>query len=253
VDQLLKELTRVEDADPVYSQAVTNVRADIRSVASPHGNLRGELVASLDARCGAGASLHDVVPEHRAIARPDLHSVATPPTLVRRAMARSDFVVYHILAGGAADLSERDVWIEHLTPGDHTLTGADLAGRTGASGRPCWWTFDEPERALPTRGGSYAQELALAAGTFAKILADGALVELSVPSAAAAPAYFKPTSLEGFAPDTPFRPELSGAPHGRTAPADPQLTGWPEIVSASVAYSDILEEDAEVTLRVLEY
>ena len=167
-------------------------------------------------------------------------------------MAQSDFVRYHVLRG-AADQSEMGYWVRRLQPGSHRLDGSDLRGWTGRVGGPCWWNLEESERPPPSGGRAYVAELALGESQRDQAEVDGAVVEVTIDRDAVSDQYFKPTALEGFAPDTPFRPELKGAEYGRTVPEDRQLRGWPEAVSESAEYVDILDEDDEIGVRVLTY
>ncbi len=77
-------------------------------------------------------------------------------------------------------------------------------------------------------------------------------MEVTLESDSVDPLY-KPTSLEGFRPDTLFRPELTGRDYGRTVPADVALGGRPELVSESHAYEDILEPGSIVEVLVLQF
>lgn len=248
---LLKELDDLKQ-DPRYTQAVENVRDDLHSAQNPHGNLGRNLVSALEAACQAGTEVEDAIKEHLSTERPDLHRECQASTQVRRVMSRSDFVDYHVLRG-ATDQSERDPWIQLLTPGEYLFDGGDLNGSTGRPDGLAWWAVEESGRPAPNDGRRYVAELALGEGQRLKAQSDGAVVEVTLDADLASDRYFKPTALEGFGPNTPFRPELGGAAHGRTAPDDPRLQGWPEAVSESGSYVHILDEDDEIGVRVLTY
>lgn len=256
MEHLLRALAALERDDPAYAQAIANVRADIRSDASPHGNLGPHAVTALDAACELGRGATEAISEHQAIVRPDLHQPAMPPIRVRRALARSDFVVYQVIGqddDSAEKMQDRHVWEAALTNGVHRFGVTTLRGWTGRREGSCWWSFDEAGRPTPDEAHAYVAELALSARTASNIADEHVVVEVSLPAAVASARYFKPSALEGFGPDTRFRPELSGAAYGRTVPDDGSLRGWPEVVSASAAYSDILGENDEVEVRVLPY
>ncbi len=249
--QSLETLRRQRTA---FSEAVENVLRDVRSENNEYGNLPPNLVASLDQGCGENEDVEQVVRSHRCLEMPLLHCRAPAPTGgVQRVMAKRFFVTYQVLEGaGAADESEIDPWLDRLSPGSHRLAEDEMQGRTGRRGEPCWWTFKEQARPTPDDGSTYARELALGAAQCRQAGEDGALVEISFEGRSVEP-LFKPTSLEGFGPDTLFRPELTGADHGRTAPVDVDDRGWPELVGASHRYEEILEPEAELEVLVLPY
>jgi hypothetical protein len=252
VQDFLQRLAALRQRNPAFKKAVDNVRADIRLETNPHGNLSTDLVASIDDDCRTGKPVERAIEDHWSTNSPRLHRRCLPPSRVRRVMARSDFVSYHVLRG-SADQSETELWTQLLSPGEHKFDGSDFSGRTGPAGRPCWWSFEEAERPISTEGRLYVAELALGESQRRRAERDRAVVEVVLDADRASDRYNKPTSLEGFGPDTPFRPELSGMEYGRTAPADPQLHGWPEVVSSSAEYLEIFEEDTDVEVRVLSY
>ncbi len=251
--RLLQEFDRLRRQEPELRQAVENIRDDIRSSQNPNGNLEPLLVEALESGCRAGRPLRQVIGEHLCTERPELHRTCAPPSPVRRVMARSDFVSYHILRKRASSQTRRRLYRQRLDTGDHSLKADELHGRTGRERRPCWWTFEEPDRSLPNDGRTCVAELALGDSTRRRIRREGALVDLILARDLASDRYFKPTSLEGFGPNTPFRPERAGTSFGMTVPQDPKFLGRPETVSASAPYSEILAVDDEVTIRVLAY
>lgn len=247
--QALKSLARSRSD---MAQAVANVRADIRSAEHPHGNLTPALVAGLEEACEKEQTIHDAIADHRSSAKPELHRKCTPTDRVSRAMSRPDFISYHVL-DGSADLSEQAPWLAQLTVGAHRFEGGDFRGRTGREDHPCWWRLEEAGRIQSEDGRAHATELALSEDVCRRAARDGTLVEVTLVSEIAADAYFKPTALEGFGPNTLFRPELTGSSYGRTAPVDPAAFGWPEVVSQSAAYAEIASDDTEITVCILPY
>ena len=79
------------------------------------------------------------------------------------------------------------------------------------------------------------------------------MTEATIPSRALGLPLFKPTSLEGFAGNTRFRPELTGADYGRTVPPKRPSSGRPELVSSGFRYDEAGDEDFDVEVRVLPY
>ncbi len=172
-------------------------------------------------------------------------------------MSRATFVIHHVLTGsshltGSSELAECDAWNSTLQPGTHRLEDHKLQGRTARVEGACWWTFDESGRPGPEDGRSYLRELALGVVEDRKAAVDGFVVEVRLAEGKVGP-LFKPTALEGFSSNTLFRPELTGADHGRTAPSDAQDRSRPEIVGASQAYWDILDPGEELEIEVLSY
>ncbi len=254
MENLVQALEALRRQQAAFSQAVENVLLDVRSEESVHGNLSPNLVASLDQGCTGSDTVEPVVRAHRFLETPLLHRRAPAPAAgVQRLMAKRFFVTYQVLEGtGAADESEIDAWMDQLGPGSHRLPEDALLGRTGTAGEPCWWTFQEDGHPVPGDGETYARELALGNHQCRQAVVDGAVVEVRVESRAVEP-LFKPTSLEGFGPETPFRPELTGADHGRTAPNDAGLRGRPELVGSSHGYGEVLEPGSELEVKVLTY
>ncbi|NJL27674.1 MAG: hypothetical protein HC897_07125 [Thermoanaerobaculia bacterium] len=252
--KLLQELESLRQGRTDLGQAIANVRADIQSPENPHGNLTPPLVLALEQACSMRQTAQEAIADHRSDARPALHRQCAPTERVSRAMARSDFISYHVLGRLPSALANESYWATHLAAvGTQQLEGPHFRGRTGCEGQPCWWRLEETGRRPPEDGRAHATALALSEDTHRRAEKDGALVEVTLASDLAADVFFKPTSLEGFGANTLFRPELTGSSHGRTVPTDPALTGWPEAVSRSAAYEEILGEDTEVTVRVLPY
>ena len=251
---LLASLEDLRRLDPTYHQAVENVLGDVCSTGNPHGNLKDDLVRELDDCCCAPPRpVTELVREHCCIKKPALHREASPGPILRRALPLSQFVGYHLVGTGAALEADVDDFLSVCPIGSASrLLCENLKGSTGAPTRPSWWTFDEPGRDLETDGWAYARQLALGEVTLEAAEEDGALVELEMETHALG-RVFKPTSLEGFGPNTPFRPELTGADHGRTVPEDPAHIGRPEVVSASQTYSRLAVHIDEVAVRVLPY
>lgn len=256
--RLLDSLEALSQSDDSFRQAVENVLADVRSAENPHGNLAENLIASLDACCDGSKPVEQIVEDHQCLRQPLLHRQAASRPTLRRAMALTWFITRHMLPPepGEADVayhSEVDAWKRRLqTEQQSTRQTGTLFGRTGEAGQPCWWTFDEPGRAEEWDGWRYAHELALGPRAHFQARLDEALVEVSMDGRCPEP-LFKPTALEGFGPSTLFRPELSGADHGRTVPVEPGWLGRPEVVSASQAYHDVVATTREIEVRVLPY
>ena len=228
--------------------------ADVCSADNPHGNLKENLVRELDDCCGGSRPVTELVQEHSCLKRPLLHRAASPPgPMLRRALPLSEFVVYHLVGTGAALEASIDDFLAECPIGFSAQKPCNVfKGATGPAGRPSWWTFDESDADPETDDWAYARQLALGETTRERADEDGALVEVAVESHALDRVY-KPTSLEGFGRNTPFRPELTGADHGRTVPADPAHAGRPEVVSASQTYSRLAINIDEVAVRVLPY
>ncbi len=246
-------LEELRNEDPRFDQAVDNALRDVQSAENPHGNLTPPLVVALDGRCHDDVPLEPVIGEHCCNRRPELHRRSEPtPDPVRRVMPRSDFIQYHLLGPGAANEESLDHYRRQFAPGRHQESTVDWGGSSGLPDRPSWWTFEEEGRAAPADGKTLLLELAL--GERARDLAerDGAVVDLGISPGELEVEFFKPTSLEGFGPETLFRPELSEAPYGRTEPVDEELEGRPEIVSRSFRYDD-LREELPVEVRVLNF
>ncbi len=253
MQNLSQALETLRQQQPSFSQASDNVVADVRSEENPHGNLSPNLVDAMDRCCGDGQEVEGVAREHRFLDQPLLHRRAPTPASVKRVMAKRFFITYQVLEGvGAADEAEIDAWMDELAVGSHRIPEEDLAGRTGAPGEPCWWTFEEADHPTPGDGRVYVAELALGWVQCRQAERDGGVAEVALDGEAVED-FFKPTSLEGFGPDTPFRPELTGADHGRTVPPFPELRGRPELVGTSHAYEEILEPGTEVEVAVLPF
>ncbi len=250
--RFLKLLDALERDDPSYAQAVQNVRDDVASETNQHGNLSPQTVEKIESDCASKGDARGAIERHTFLQQPDLHrqcdSVPAPGT-IRRAMAPTTFVAYHLFEGTAADQALVEDVAKNLARGTRTHTAAELGGSTGPNGRPCWWTFDEPDHTRPAEGEAYMHELALGLTAIRQAQLDEAVVEVELPVESLAVPLVKPTSLEGFGADTNFRPELTGADHGRTWPTRVGLCAWPEVVSKSVSYGD-LDEELDIKIDV---
>ncbi|NJL27869.1 MAG: hypothetical protein HC897_08200 [Thermoanaerobaculia bacterium] len=254
MEHLRRSLEALRASKPEFRQAVENVFEDVASPENPHGNLGAGLVAALDHHASAFTDAQRTIEEHGCIEKPSLHRRVSPPGQVLRVMAPRHFVVYHVLeSSGSADESEVGAWLLALTPGHHYLAKDDLAGRTGAPGRPCWWTFEEADHPAPSTGETYVHELGLGEIQCRQAEQDGAVVEVTLLSERVGGGFFKPTALEGFGSMTRFRPELSGSAWGRTVPDRPELRGRPELVSSGAAYREVLADADEIAVRVLSF
>ncbi len=257
MQKLRDSLEALSLGDNSFRQAVENVLADVRSDENPHGNLAPNLISLLEECCDGSGSVEQHVWDHQFLQEPLLHCSSPLRPTLRRAMAWRWFITYQVLSGSgapsAADESEIDAWKHRLPAGRcGPLETRTLLGRTGKEDRPCWWTFDHPDCTVEEDGWCYAHQLSLGPSDIEQARLDEALVEVSIHGESVGP-IFKPTSLEGFWPYTLFRPELTGADHGRTVPAEPGFAGRPEVVSASQAYSEVAKTTEEIEVRILPY
>ncbi len=251
MEKLRRRLENLRRDDPRYAQAIENVLRDVRSEDNPHGNLTPPLVDALDGSCGTDTVAEEVIAEHCCNRRPELHRRAEPtPDPLRRAMPRSDFIQHHLLGPGAANEEELDHYHRQFPAGRHRRSTVDWSGSSGRPERPCWWTCEEDGQTADDDGETLLQGLALGERALDLAARDGAVVDLGLPSADLEAPIFKPTSLEGFGPETLFRPDLSDSPYGRTCPTAEHLEGRPEMVSRGFRYDD-LREELTAEIRVL--
>jgi hypothetical protein len=252
MQKLLDSLEALRQSDDSFRQAVENILVDMRSEANPYGNLAPDLVVSLDECSNGSKPVEDVIQEHQFLKKPEMHRSSEVKPMLRRAMAWRWFITYQVLSGSATDESEIDAWRPRLEVGSRCqLFIRTLLGRTGKEGQPCWWTFDLPGCAVEEDGWCYALQLALGPSDLEQAQLDEKLVEVSIAGESVGELY-KPTALEGFGPNTLFRPHLTDVDYGLTAPR-PGQEGRPEVVSASQAYHEVAGTTREIEVRVLPY
>lgn len=265
---------------PAMARAVDNLFKDCNTSAQPHGNIPGKIAQSMSDSCNRYKDheidhLEGLVKQHRAIARPtEYNHVPAPHThTLLRVQALSTFFIYHFHngAGGPGLLSTTasilDLNVPHgykkllkeldegtTVKGTKTYHAFELNGTTGKPDNPTWWTFCEKKYSRPNHGETYMKELALSGNEIKKARDDEFAVEISINPKDFNETLFKPTALDAFDPDTGFEPELTGKPYGYTAPCDRGLKSWPELVSKSRAYINIIKNNsAEIMVRKIPF
>lgn len=272
-----KVLGHLCSVDPSFQQACDNITSDCRcETTNPHG-LCTQLIDALD-RAAAEVSLEPaaepklietvetLVAEHTCIHQPQHHTAHTPTaTKLKRAVPIQDFLFYH---RHAAPTKQHRAFRNAFTQShrgtqkpysSHKLKGAVakliLYGTRITAQSPAWWTWLEPGQAPTTCAATFAAELALSEEVRERIKEDGGLAEIEIATDAIIKAlepshhgtFFRPTGLEGFGKETPFRPHKEAITHGRTAPLPDHTNSWPEVVSKPFQYKQ-LAKDVTITV-----
>ncbi len=273
----LDKLDALADRKPNMKRAAENIKSDLESDLHLYG-ISQKLQTSLDESIENGDEIRDTVESHRSIKRPELHVEAEiQPNQIRRVMSLHSFSRYHMapadssfeLSGAANELLE-DVVIRYfpeLREGradkiEETIDSEELAGTTGPPRKPTWWTWLEENDSHPADGETYMLELALSENERRFAQTSGIVVEVTfekrdlenvskIMGANGIP-FFRPTGLDSFSEDTPFRPNLKPEPFGRTCPTPPATKERPEAVSESVAYEN-LSENVKIILTGFRY
>jgi len=257
MDNCLKRLRAFAINEPAYRQAVENVFQDIRSAGNPNGNIEPKRAEILADMCHSDPSLPlpDAIAKCQTIERPDLaEPIQRPDAPLRRVMSLTCFITYHLLhtPGRRADInSDAEELKESLKmdivarnkPEEYDIE--NFLGGTGKRNTPTWWTFREDDD-RPTKGDceQYLRELALHEMTIKEAMNDSMAIEVIVPGEIIPEPLYKPCALDSFQEETRFRPDLSNAPFGRTAPVDPGLVGYPELISKSFPYQEMGADSA---------
>ncbi len=258
MDRCIQQLEALASRQPGLDQAVANIKADRASPTNPHGNLTAKVTTALAGRChslpsGATQEISQAIDEHKVIHRPDLYEpVSTPTTALRRVTSLTTFVNYHLLTG--ADSSSNQELVKHhlITQGRHDAALSVLRGTTGRLDSATWWTHLAEDEEPPEEAETYMTELALSDHELNTARQEGWGIELALPTGAFTYPLYKPTSLEAFFEGTRFRPDLTSAPCGYTAPPA-GFTPRPELISRSVSYGNIGTLETHVTITPLPY
>jgi hypothetical protein len=267
-----KQLNGLAEMEPSMTKAVENIKKDCRSADQPNGNIPVAISKAMSGICSKypenqTGHLEETVKNHQSINKPKFYTPVSPPQdePLRRAISLSSFIAFHILEShrgktligkSSAKHSSfpylKKALLDEFEDNRVELEFDRLQGTTGKQGEATWWTFYEKGGDMPKIGEKYMQELALGEDEMKKAEKDKIVVELAINAETLGKELFKPTALDSFIPETKFEPELTGRPYGYTAPEESGLQSRPELVSASVRYSD-MNKNMILTLKKIPY
>lgn len=264
---LKDQLERLARLKPEFSQAVANLLADVRSPANPHGNVPAGLANELEAACHA-------VPEHeieRIITTVQKYQIggelnghreptAKPVDRLRRVFSLFKIAAYHVGDGESplslAENETRMMAMKAMFQAAPSVTERleTMTGTTGRKGAPSWWSFKEGNNHPETADGrTCLEELALPPEEIDRAEKDGMAVEVMIAATNFHQSFYKPSALDAFNENTLFRPDHSTAFHGKTVPLRSGLNSRPELISRSVAYTGLGNDDTEIVLTALPF
>ena len=120
----------------------------------------------------------------------------------------------------------------HQPSTEEALEAQDLPGTSGHP-RATWWTFSPSDQdPWSGTGEDYMRALALSPDRLDQAREDGYVAVLTVRHSSLDTHLYKPSSLNGYGPDSQFRPDLSQAEHGYTAPLPP-YPRQPELIGTT--------------------
>lgn len=236
-----------------YAAAVQNVYRDWRTDANPHGNICPNCQRSLDECCAAAPSSKDdvirIVDEHRSFETAACRTfIDKKEWAIARVIPAPTFLTWHIKEAGKAGGGNLDT-LKNLK-GMTAPSGVPKAVLRGTTGQPNsvnWWTLPDVVPPAAT-GEDYAEELAL----FPDVVEAGrrhGFVEVRLVATDVPEQFYKPSALDGFCRDTPFRPDVTDCWHGWTDASDKDRRR-PEIVCRAFGYR-ALRNGAKVTITAL--
>lgn len=237
----------------IYGAAINNIESDFHHPQkNRHGNITLPAQDSVRVACApypetATDHLDGVIADHRSSARCAQRAAVPKQTaggVVRTVLPRDHFILWHLNA--TADLAAQIDDLKHLA-NDH-IPLSQFKGRTHAEHRLTWWTFDG---GLPSSAEAYVEELALPEQTIEAANRCGGIIEVEIPSEIVPNAFHKPSSLDGFGPETPFVPDNSPNPWGITAPKKSGFQGRKELVTESFAYASLASGTGATTISAL--
>jgi hypothetical protein len=247
------------NANGSYRIAIENIGLDMHGDSNQYGNITSVAQKSLDDCCGSShvGSCNDVeklVRDHQSHQKASGATARNKPEDdLRRVVPFHTFVDHHYKGGVKALANLVRVGAVNTT----TIPIEAMRGGTGRDTAPSWWTFGLPH---PRNGQQYAAELALTIEHSHPndAPADAAMikgvVEVRIRSSEFPKDVFKPSALDGFCPDSKFKPDLSPSTHGWTKPdmAKDGLARRPELVSQSFSYSEI-KRNIDLDITYLSY
>lgn len=248
-----------------FGDAVDNVLRDFRSDDNRYGNITKAAQQSIARGCAASsdtdvAHLERMIDSHLSFKAASGCEPRKKPMEPLRTVVPCVVFVDHHLAGpkdpqtGSLETIRN---IRHLTSAQREDVPIGMfCGRTYREGHSTWWSFGPANFDC---GRDCVAALALPDETVHLSENCGGIVEVAIPAEAMAEPLYKPTSLDGFGPQTKFKPNLTDDPWGLTAPEPlgPHGSQGPqarrELVSNSFRYTEIEGKTACLTITIFPF